>query len=371
MLRLPPIRLTGATILRDGELRRRSLAIAQGRIAKGPLPAVDLEGYLIMPGIIDLLFHPARGPRAQTRSGAIAARAGITTAWLAPRWSWEDTAGAQAILGQLQAGGAPDLRPALRIESHFTDHPDILAEFCRDARVQIGWFENRLDGLISLGAENPLEFARIARATGSEATRLAEALRAASERRRDVPRHLCRLAECLDTLGARYGSVADSCGSVRETYSMIGARLAAGPTTHSAAAAARAMGDPVLLSAADEGRMRDRMRGRLGDAIISDGAPARMVPLALELAHDGAGDLADIWALMTTRPAEIMGLADRGRLDLGCRADVIVVNQANRAVEATISAGRLIYLAGEAERRFAAAGIGRAAGRDGARFAAE
>ena len=43
MPHLPPIRLTGATILREGELRQRSVAIARGRITRGPLPAAIVE----------------------------------------------------------------------------------------------------------------------------------------------------------------------------------------------------------------------------------------------------------------------------------------------------------------------------------------
>ena len=48
------LRLKGATVLRDGEMQKRSLVIQQGRISKGPLPEVDLTGYLLLPGIIDM-----------------------------------------------------------------------------------------------------------------------------------------------------------------------------------------------------------------------------------------------------------------------------------------------------------------------------
>ncbi|MFN5828595.1 MAG: hypothetical protein ACK446_16615 [Rhodobacterales bacterium] len=53
-LALPPLRLTGATILRDGELQRRSLSLADGRLTRGPLPEVNLSGFYSLPGIIDL-----------------------------------------------------------------------------------------------------------------------------------------------------------------------------------------------------------------------------------------------------------------------------------------------------------------------------
>ena len=40
------------------------------------------------------------------------------------------------------------------------------------------------------------------------------------------------------------------------------------------------------------------------------------------------------------------------RLEPGLRADMVIVNAETRGIEATISAGRLSYLAGEAARRF-------------------
>mgnify|MGYP006278041955 CR=1 FL=1 len=98
---LPSFRLTGATVLRDGEMQRRSVAVAGGRITKGPLPAVDLTGYLVMPGIVDLhgdAFerHLAPRPSAPFRMDVAlratdrdAAANGVTTAWMAHSWSWE------------------------------------------------------------------------------------------------------------------------------------------------------------------------------------------------------------------------------------------------------------------------------------------
>lgn len=356
---LPPIRLTGATILREGELRQRSVAIARGRISKGPLPAVDLQGYLVLPGIVDMLFRP---PRRGSAAGWLracaqaAARHGITTAWVAPGWGWQDDPALDCVplVGALRPGRAPDLRPALCIESYRTDTTAALVALCRDQRPELAWFASdfaRLDDLRQHGTGAGL--AAQARRLGLAPEDLARQLEAAALRRREVPRHLCRLAEALDEIGARYGSIGDTGGAMRETHSMIGAGLAACPAAPSAAAAARAMGDPVLLSASDDERLAEFLRGGFGDAIVSDGAPGRLVSLALGLAGPGLADLPRIWSLLSQRPAEIMRLADRGRLDHGCRADLVVVAPDSGAVEATISAGRLVHLSGAARERFA------------------
>ena len=113
----------------------------------------------------------------------------------------------------------------------------------------------------------------------------------------------------------------------------------------------------MLLPVTQEDRLRHLMRSGLGDALVSAGAPQRMLPLALDLAGPGFAELPRLWPLLSQRPAEIMHLADRGRLDLGCRADLVILRADSGALEATICAGRLLHLAGEAAQRFARAGI--------------
>jgi alpha-D-ribose 1-methylphosphonate 5-triphosphate diphosphatase len=53
-------------------------------------------------------------------------------------------------------------------------------------------------------------------------------------------------------------------------------------------------------------------------------------------------------------PARIMGLADRGHLGSGARADIAVVSPETHQVEMTLAHGRVAHLSGEIARRFAA-----------------
>jgi alpha-D-ribose 1-methylphosphonate 5-triphosphate diphosphatase len=59
--------------------------------------------------------------------------------------------------------------------------------------------------------------------------------------------------------------------------------------------------------------------------------------------------------MISTAPAEVLGLHDRGRIEPGLRADLVVVNAETREIEATIAGGRMAYLSGEVARRFLAA----------------
>jgi alpha-D-ribose 1-methylphosphonate 5-triphosphate diphosphatase len=88
------------------------------------------------------------------------------------------------------------------------------------------------------------------------------------------------------------------------------------------------------------------------DALVSDYHIPALALAAWTLVERGVLDLPRAWALISEKPADILRLPDRGKLNPGLRADLVVVNAETRAIEATIAGGRLTYLAGEAGCRF-------------------
>jgi alpha-D-ribose 1-methylphosphonate 5-triphosphate diphosphatase len=381
MTLLPPLRLTGAEILRDGELQRRSVALAEGRIARGPFPEVDLSGYLVLPGIVDLhgdgfehqLFPRPRagfplGPALAAVDRECAAN-GVTTAFLAQGWSWEgahrgpDAAETvMAAVAALRGRSITDLRIQLRAEVHLVEHGARLIEAVARHRVGYVVFNDHLEEGLEMARQRPADFAIWARKLGRGVEELRAAVDAAAARAGEVPRHLCRLADAFDEMGVLYGSHDDPDGETRERYSMIGARIAEFPTTRRAAAAARAMMSPVIMGApnvvrggSQSGNIAawDLIAEGLCDALVSDYHVPSLAMAAWTLVDRGI-PLPRAWAMVSSRPADILRLADRGRLDPGLRADLVVVNAATRTIEATISGGRLGFLCGEAGRRFLA-----------------
>lgn len=379
---LPPLRLTGAEILRDGEMQRRSVAVSEGRITRGPLPEVDLTGYLILPGIIDLHgdgferhISPRPGAGFPLVSGLLGADRdcaanGVTTAYLAQGWSWEGGArspdGAEAMMTALAAyrpSALTDLRLQLRAEVHLVDAgPRLIAAVARH-RVGYVVFNDHLEQAQDMRRLRPADFAHWARRNERTPEDMLAAIEAAGARSREVPRHLCRLADAFDEMGVLYGSHDDPDGETRERYSMIGARIAEFPTTRRAAAAARAMMSPVLLGAPNVVRggsqagnvsATDLIAEGLCDALVSDYHIPALAMAAWTLVDRGLADLPRAWGMISTRPAEVLRLVDRGRIEPGLRADLAVVNARTRVVEATIAGGRLSYLAGEAALRFMA-----------------
>ena len=375
---LPPLRLTGATVLRDGEMQRRSLALDEGRLTTGPLPEVALPGYLLLPGIIDLHsdgFAPRLGARVNWPSALAAAdrrlaMQGITTAFLAQGWSWEgglrspDQAEAMlAALDDHRPSALVDLQVQLRAETHLTDQADRLLDVVRRHRLRYVIFNNHLGQALSGTRRSPQDLARRARRAGTTVAALTQGIEAACARVRDVPRSLCRLAEAFDALGVIYGSHDDPDGETREYYTALGARVAEFPLTRKAASAAHEMMCPVLMGAPNllRGGSRagnvgteDLIRQGLCDGLVSDGDLSAMPRAAWALVDKGLLSLPRAWALISARPATILRMVDRGQLDPGKRADLVIVHETSRRIEAVISAGRLVWSTGEAGARIAA-----------------
>ncbi|SPF79812.1 alkylphosphonate utilization protein [Pseudoprimorskyibacter insulae] len=352
--------------MRDGAMQQRSVAIEAGRITRGPLPEVDLRGLHILPGIVDLhettlltqrlrANEPDRIEETVRQLQANAAANGVTTLWAAIGWSWEGGAKDPAWVEQILTAPAlnghadqVDLRAKIVCETHMSDYADRLLALIQRHSVKSVTFANTVawsvknPGMVPAGCGLPPDLLRL---KASEA----------AQRTKSVPRFLCRMAEAFDGLGVSYGSIADPDGETRETYSMIGAKLCERPQRRSAAALARAVSDPVVLTVdqiAPHGGC-EALPPQLADAVASGVAGQRGLVSALyQLAAQPRWDLPRAWGLVTTGPTEIMRMADRGTIDYGKRADLVIVNPESLQVEGTICGGRLTYLTGIAQRRF-------------------
>jgi alpha-D-ribose 1-methylphosphonate 5-triphosphate diphosphatase len=185
-------------------------------------------------------------------------------------------------------------------------------------------------------------------------------VQAAKARSREVPRYLCTLAHEFDRLGVKFGSHDDADANTRERFSMIGARVCEFPTGKAAAAAAKSWDDPVLMGAPNVVRGGSQsgniaatalIRAGLCTALVSDYHYPTLHKAAFRLADAGVMDLATAWGLISTAPAQIMGLADRGSIASGKRADLTIINRRSRMIEGTMAGGRWSHLAGELAQR--------------------
>lgn len=376
---LPALRLTGAQVLRDGALRRDDIAIANGRICNDAGLEVDLTGYLVLPGIVDMhgdAFERHIAPRPTAPFSADMGLAsvdrelsahGVTTAWLAQCWSWEGGLRgpdfAETLLDALAAyrpRALADLRIQIRAETHMLDMRDRLIDTVRRHAIDYVVFNDHLPEALQMVTLAPHRLVSWAEREGGKIEDFVARVRDAKVRSGEVPRHLNVLATAFDKLGVTYGSHDDPEGETRDFYHALGAHICEFPTRPNAAAVARTWGDTVVMGApnivrggSQSGNVSAQTlisRG-LCDVLASDYHYPALPAAAWALADCGVRSFAESWAMISTTPAQVMKLPDRGTLCPGKRADFVVMNPDTRVIEATVCQGRPTYLAGEAATR--------------------
>ncbi len=370
---------TGARWLSPDGLCDAPLSVAGGRVAESGGRAVDLSGKLILPGIVDLHgdgferhLAPRRGAMTDLAAGLVSAEAelaanGITTAVLAQFYSWEGGLRSPAFarrmlaaLDEVRPRLDTDLRVQLRLETHMIDEfPAVLALLeAQDIRY-VAFNDHLPHDRLAAGR-------RIPRLTGTalKSGRSPEAhlalMQALHARSGEVPAALDALCATLAARGIRFASHDDATAQDRADWAARGAVISEFPETRDAAEAAHAAGQPVILGAPNvvrgashKGKVsaRDLLADGLCTALASDyhyPAPRNAV---WELVDLGLLQLAEAWALVSSGPAEVLGLSDRGRLESGKRADLLVLDAETRRVEATLCGGVFTYLSGDSARR--------------------
>ena len=335
-----------------------------------------------MPGVIDLHGgelerHIAPRPSAPfpIETGLMAtdrdaAANGITTAWMAQSWSWEGGHRSPEFAEQfLQAVEkfrprmCTDLRVQLRCETHTVNTRDHLLRVIGRYGVDYVIFNDHLEEALQMANAKPHDLAMWASKSGRSVQEHLALVHQARDQSRDVPRYLCKLAESFDQRGVTYGSHDDPDGDTRETYSLIGAKVCEFPTARAPAALAKAVNDPVLMGAPNIVRggsqsgniaAMELVESALCDALVSEYYYPSLAHAAFHISDQGVLPLERAWNLISANPPQILRLPDRGAIEFGKRADLTIINAVTRAIEATITAGRITHMAGGAAHRFMA-----------------
>ncbi|NKX44263.1 alpha-D-ribose 1-methylphosphonate 5-triphosphate diphosphatase [Roseicyclus persicicus] len=374
---LPPLRFTGAEILLPEGFAREALSIAGGLIVEGGGREIDLTGYRILPGIVDLHgdgferhMAPRRGAVDTPAAGlagldAECGASGITTAVLAQFWSWEGGMRSpefSAVLAETLAGAdtLTDLHLQLRVETHMTDSFDALADLVARAGVTYVVWNDHLPHKELAAGKRPPGLTGQALKAGRSPEAHAALLRSLHERGPGVIDALASLATRLAARGVRMGSHDDHTAEDRAKYRALGADICEFPETLAAAEAAKAAGEPVIMGAPNVVRGGSHsgkvpaerlVEAGLVDALVSDYHYPTLVRAAAKLG-DRMG-WAAAWRLVSGGPARLMGWDDRGRIAPGLRADLALLGPSGR-VEGTICGGRVSFLSGALAARMLA-----------------
>lgn len=361
--------LANATLVLPTETLRGQVRLSGGRIAEiaegagVPRGAIDCEGDLVMPGLVELHTdnlerHIQPRPRvdwphqaAIIAHDAELASVGITTVFDALRVG-SVVSNEDANYGEYARALADEIlelrgQGVLRI-SHFLH---LRAEICSETLVaEMAKFgPDDSVGIVSLMDHTPGErqFRDVSKLREFALARYGltdEVFRQHVAEQRALRARVGDLHEATAVAEAgRYGAVLASHDDTTEGQVAVsahhGVHFAEFPTTVEAARACHDHGIRVMMGAPNLIRggshsgnvaAEELARADLLDILSSDYVPSSLLSGALMLG-DLWGDMARGIACVTAAPAQATGLDDRGRLCLGARADVIRVARIGQA----------------------------------------
>ncbi|MDG1472006.1 MAG: alpha-D-ribose 1-methylphosphonate 5-triphosphate diphosphatase [Ascidiaceihabitans sp.] len=373
---------TGAQVLGPDGLAKTTLSIADGLVVDTRAGrAVDLTGYRILPGIVDphgdgfeRHLAPRRGAMKQMTEGLVAAEAelaanGISTGVLAQFVSWEGGLRGMDFADQVlsairdsRGSVVTDLRAQLRFETHLLDdYADLPAKIARWGVNYIVFNDHLPHARLAEGRKPPRLVGQALKAQRNPDVHF-QMLLDMHARTNEVPAALDTLCAELTAMGLQMGSHDESAAAHRAIWRARGVTVSEFPETLEAAEAAKDAGDCVVLGAPNvvrggshKGNASALELIAMGycDAIASDYHYPSPRRAALMLAASGVLDFGAAWGLVSAGPARVLGLNDRGVLDVGYRADLVILDAKDR-VAATICAGKVSYMSGDIAARFVA-----------------
>ena len=352
---------TNARLVLLDQVLEGSLSVANGRIAaiepgqSAVDGAIDVEGDLLIPGIIDLhtdnlerQVQPRTNARWPSRSAMIAhdaqcAGAGVTTVFDSfcvgdlgfeedrKRTFVEGVADLDILAeaGLLKSEHLIHLRcelPAADMEALFTpyaEHPRLALVSLMDHSPGVGQW-----GDVS-------QFRAILRRDGLSETEIDARLEHHRDNRLQWRGRNKRVV--LDRMRGRTIALAshdDRTADEVAENAADGIRIAEFPVSMEAALAARSHGMQVIAGAPNIVRggshsgnvaAAELLRAGAVDAFASDYVPASLLEAAMMATTIGQITLPEAVSLITDRPARMAGLSDRGRLAVGLSADIVQV----------------------------------------------
>ena len=373
--------VNGGRVLLGGELIETSLRTAGREIAAvgsdqgRTILEIDARGLVVLPGIVDLhgdAFERQMMPRpgvdfpvdvALVDSDRQAISNGITTVYHATTWSWEpglrsadNARGLLEAIESMRPQLAADTRFHLRHETYNLDAETEITEWLSEGRVDLFAFNDHMDSTVASLAK-PQKRSRMVERTGLSSEAFDSLVQHITSRANDVPASIARLARAARDANVRMLSHDDESPAMRQAFRTQGVSIAEFPVNEETAREAAAAGDFIVFGAPNVVRggshtgwtkASDMIATGLCSVLASDYYYPAPLLAAFRLAAEGVLPLAQAWHLISSAPARAGGLADRGALAEGQRADIVIVDDKaplRPRVVAVIAAGRVVYLA--------------------------
>jgi len=367
------LRVNGGRVMTPAGERSIDLVLQDG-IVGNDAPSddavtFDARGLLVLPGIVDIhgdaferQLQPRPGVDFPTDLALVDTEAqllanGITTAFHGITLSWEPGLRSldawRALLTALEARAwTCDMRVHLRWEAYNLDALDTAVADIAAGRVHLLAFNDHTPPILKKIAD-PVAGAKYSDRAGMKL----DAFRALAERigarSAAVPAALERIGAAARAAGVPMASHDDDAIAVRNEFRARGARICEFPMALEVGQAARDAGDFVVMGSPNVVRGKSHLgwasaatmaEAGICNILSSDYYYPAMMRAAFILAGRGVFDLARAWALISANPAAAAGLTDRGTIEPGKRADLVIVDPSTPRVVATIAQGRIAHL---------------------------
>ncbi|ALV28977.1 alpha-D-ribose 1-methylphosphonate 5-triphosphate diphosphatase [Pannonibacter phragmitetus] len=373
--------VTPNEVIEHGSLRIEDGCIAELRDT--PVAGAELEGngLLLLPGFVDMhgdMVEREVEPRPNVPMplelglrdlDRRLAGSGFTTAYAALSFSPMSTYGhlrsyehTSAVIRKLKAMRHMlnvDHRVHARFEITFPKALSVIEELITEGTVDLISLTDHTPGQ---GQYRDIErhVQKMARERGLSREEAAEAIARRIEERTQPAGVLAETLEAISSLcrahGVALASHDDDTTDKVELMHGLGVVISEFPVTLEAAAEARrrglatAMGAPnALRGQSYSGNLSAREAHAAGllDMLASDYHPSAMLPALLELAGTDRDGLPGAVRLATLNPAKALGLDDRGCIETGRLADLVIADDTGIGhVRATLRQGRFIYSGG-------------------------
>jgi alpha-D-ribose 1-methylphosphonate 5-triphosphate diphosphatase len=280
----------------------------------------------------------------------------------ATTWSWEpglrSADNARQLLEAIEALRpqlAADTRFHLRHETYNLDAETEIGQWLTEGRIDLFAFNDHMESTVASLAK-PQKRSRMVERTGLSSEAFDALVASIVSRGHDVPASVARLAGMARAAGVRMLSHDDESPDMRRAFRDQGVGIAEFPVNEETAREAAASGDFIVFGAPNVVRggshtgwtkASDMIAKGLCSILASDYYYPAPLLAAFRLAADDVLPLARAWELISAAPAIAAGLADRGVLAAGRRADIILVDDAvplRPRIIGVIAAGRLVHL---------------------------
>ncbi len=376
-----PMILKNGNVLRNGQMSKGDVCIKDGKIADQlddnvadclVINATDLH---VLPGIVDVhgdaferQIMPRSGvsfdlPLAMQDTDMQLAANGITTAFHGLTISWEP--GLRSVenasrfmdaMRQLRTSFSVDHRVQLRWETFALDAVTDVAEWLLESpRPSLAFNDHTTSTIKRVEAGNLKKLAGWASRCNLTPEEYIQMVYDMSARMDEVPEAIETLAKTARDHDVAILSHDDVTAKDRTFYRALGATISEFPMTHEALVEAKSASEHTVFGAPNVVRggshngalcASEMVQEGLCTILASDYHYPSMLQAAFKLVRDSDISLPDAWALVSSNPAEAMGLNDRGSLEIGNRADVIIVDAKRKfpRTVVTISGGKVSYL---------------------------